>query len=56
MTNKTIWYFSQELELITETDDVDVAQALLDFENRHGHTACATHNKGKHQVYSSRIK
>jgi len=53
MLNKTIMYFSQELEFKKEVETIDEAQALLDYEKRQGRTACATHYNGKHQVYSS---
>jgi len=57
MRNKTIWYFSQELELRREVETIDEAQALIDYERGQGRTACATHYNGQHQIYASiRIK
>jgi len=53
MAKKTIWYFSQELEFRRESDTMDEAQALIDYEHGQGRMACATHYNGKHQVYSS---
>ena len=53
MNYKAIMYCGLELEFRKEVKTIDEAQALIDYEQKQGRTACATHYNLKHQIYSS---